>query len=97
MVGEIRDEETALIAFRAAMTGHLVLSTLHTNDAVATLRGCSTWAWPLTWCPLPCWGFSPSGWCEIAPTAGKPMGRNRPSFYNGTPIGPRSWVPWANF
>ena len=37
MVGEIRDEETALIAFRAAMTGHLVLSTLHTNDAAATI------------------------------------------------------------
>jgi type IV pilus assembly protein PilB len=37
MVGEIRDEDTASIAFRAALTGHLVLSTLHTNDAVATL------------------------------------------------------------
>ncbi len=34
MVGEIRDLETAQIAARAAMTGHLVLSTLHTNDAV---------------------------------------------------------------
>ncbi|MFC4767990.1 GspE/PulE family protein [Effusibacillus consociatus] len=33
MVGEIRDKETAEIAFRAALTGHLVLSTLHTNDA----------------------------------------------------------------
>lgn len=33
MVGEIRDEETAEIAVRAATTGHLVLSTLHTNDA----------------------------------------------------------------
>ena len=33
MVGEIRDEETAAIAFQAAQTGHLVLSTLHTNDA----------------------------------------------------------------
>lgn len=33
MVGEIRDEETAYIAVNAAMTGHLVLSTLHTNDA----------------------------------------------------------------
>lgn len=33
MVGEIRDEETAQIATRAAITGHLVLSTLHTNDA----------------------------------------------------------------
>ena len=35
MVGEIRDEETAQIALRAAMTGHLVLSTLHTNDALS--------------------------------------------------------------
>lgn len=37
MVGEIRDKETAEIATHAAMTGHLVLSTLHTNDAVTTL------------------------------------------------------------
>ncbi|MBU1038652.1 GspE/PulE family protein [Patescibacteria group bacterium] len=37
MVGEIRDLETAEIAIHAAMTGHLVLSTLHTNDAVGTL------------------------------------------------------------
>ena len=37
MVGEIRDPETAEIAIKAAQTGHLVLSTLHTNDAPATL------------------------------------------------------------
>jgi len=37
MVGEIRDTETAEIAVKAAQTGHLVLSTLHTNDAPATL------------------------------------------------------------
>src|SRR5512135_847189 len=37
MVGEIRDLETADIAIKAAQTGHLVLSTLHTNDAAATL------------------------------------------------------------
>lgn len=37
MVGEIRDSETAEIAIHSAMTGHLVLSTLHTNDAVGTL------------------------------------------------------------
>ncbi|PIR03698.1 MAG: hypothetical protein COV59_04475 [Candidatus Magasanikbacteria bacterium CG11_big_fil_rev_8_21_14_0_20_39_34] len=37
MVGEIRDQETAEIAIHAAMTGHLVLSTLHTNDAPTTL------------------------------------------------------------
>jgi MSHA biogenesis protein MshE len=36
MVGEMRDQETAEIGLRAAMTGHLVLSTLHTNDAVST-------------------------------------------------------------
>ncbi|MFA6486454.1 MAG: ATPase, T2SS/T4P/T4SS family [Candidatus Magasanikbacteria bacterium] len=37
MVGEIRDQETAEIAIQAAMTGHLVLATLHTNDATTTL------------------------------------------------------------
>ncbi len=35
MVGEIRDQETAQLAIRAALTGHLVLSTLHTNDAAS--------------------------------------------------------------
>ncbi|HLB30471.1 MAG TPA: GspE/PulE family protein [Gammaproteobacteria bacterium] len=38
LVGEIRDEETAEIAVRAAMTGHLVLSTLHTNNAISTIN-----------------------------------------------------------
>ena len=37
MVGEIRDKETAEIAVQAAMTGHLVLSTLHTNDALSAV------------------------------------------------------------
>ncbi|MFA6992232.1 MAG: GspE/PulE family protein, partial [Candidatus Gracilibacteria bacterium] len=37
MVGEIRDEETAGIAINSALTGHLVLATLHTNDAASTL------------------------------------------------------------
>jgi MSHA biogenesis protein MshE len=36
LVGEMRDQETAEIGLRAAMTGHLVLSTLHTNDAIST-------------------------------------------------------------
>lgn len=37
MIGEIRDYETAEIAMRASITGHLVLSTLHTNDSIATV------------------------------------------------------------
>ncbi len=37
LVGEMRDSETALIAFQASITGHLVFSTLHTNDAVSTV------------------------------------------------------------
>jgi type IV pilus assembly protein PilB len=37
MIGEMRDTETASIAIRAAITGHLVLSTLHTNDSVSSI------------------------------------------------------------
>ena len=52
MVGEIRDFETAEIAVKAALTGHLVLSTLHTNDApVAPSPACSTWASSRSWSP----------------------------------------------
>lgn len=38
LIGEIRDSETAQIAVRAAITGHLVLSTIHTNDALSTIE-----------------------------------------------------------
>jgi general secretion pathway protein E len=38
MIGEIRDLETAQIAVQAALTGHMVLSTLHTNDAASTIN-----------------------------------------------------------
>jgi len=37
LVGEIRDSETAIVALRAALTGHLVLSTLHTNDSITAV------------------------------------------------------------
>ena len=38
MVGEVRDTETASIAIKAALTGHLVLSTIHTNDSASTVQ-----------------------------------------------------------
>ena len=37
MIGEIRDQETLEIAIKAALTGHLVISTLHTNDAISAI------------------------------------------------------------
>jgi len=43
MVGEIRDTETAQIAVLAALTGHLVFSTLHTNDAASALTRMGSW------------------------------------------------------
>jgi len=43
MIGEIRDNETAKIAVRASITGHLVLSTLHTNDALSTMNVFLVW------------------------------------------------------
>ena len=51
MVGEIRDLETAEIAIKAAQTGHMVLSTLHTNSAAETLTRLRKHGrtGPLTW------------------------------------------------
>jgi len=49
MVGEIRDGETADIAVRAALTGHLILSTLHTNDAASAIGRCWTWMSSRSW------------------------------------------------
>ncbi len=47
LVGEIRDPETAKIAVQAAMTGHLVLSTLHTNDAIGAIPRLKDFGLPL--------------------------------------------------
>ena len=50
LVGEIRDSESAEIALRAAMTGHMVLSTLHTNDAVGSALRLIDMGWmPIWW------------------------------------------------
>ena len=37
MIGEIRDQETLEIAIKAALTGHMVISTLHTNDSISAI------------------------------------------------------------
>ena len=98
MVGEIRDLETAQIAVQAALTGHLVLSTLHTNDAPsARSRGCSTWAWRRSWSlPRSRWS-SPSGWCAVVCTGcvhehALPAAALRAAGWDGTPFVTRQGV-----
>jgi type IV pilus assembly protein PilB len=48
LVGEIRDEETATLAFQASLTGHLVLSTVHANDAISVVNRLQTLGVPLS-------------------------------------------------
>ena len=68
MVGEIRDLETADMAIQAALTGHLVLSTLHTNDAPSACRPiCSTPRCSASW---------RNGWCARCAR----IARNRPRY-----------------
>jgi len=75
MIGEIRDSETAELAFRAAQTGHLVLSTLHTNDALGAVTrlkdlgvdkpsGRTRTRWPWTRWPSCARGARPSTSCS---------------------------------
>jgi general secretion pathway protein E len=65
MVGEIRDEETAQMAVQAALTGHLVFSTVHTRDAAGAIMRSSGW-WSSRWsdsCSRACSeASSPSAW-----------------------------------
>ena len=46
MLGEIRDAQTAQMAIRASLTGHLVLSTIHTNSAIGTISRLVIWGCP---------------------------------------------------
>ena len=60
MIGEIRDEETARIGIRAALTGVLVFSTLHGRTRPAPSATCTTSASPATSSPAACWQSSHS-------------------------------------
>lgn len=60
MVGEMRDLETTEIAIRAALTGHLVFSTLHTNDAVGGITRLLDMGWNHFWSDRPFVPLSPS-------------------------------------
>ena len=51
LVGEMRDDETAQMGIQASLTGHLVFSTLHTNDAPVLLHAWSIWVFPIIWSP----------------------------------------------
>ena len=53
LVGETRDLETAKTALEAALTGHLVLTTLHCNDAPSAVAGCRRWGWKPSCSVLP--------------------------------------------
>ena len=63
MIGEIRDFETAQIAIQASLTGHLVLATLHTNDAASAVTRLIDMGWSPSCCRPHCWACWPSGWC----------------------------------
>ena len=76
MIGEIRDAETAEIAVHAALTGHLVFSTLHTNDAAGAITRLLEMGWRTTSCHQVCWQLWPSAWCGwCARTVTKSMSR----------------------
>lgn len=62
LVGEIRDGETAQIAVQASLTGHLVLSTLHTNSAAGALSRLQDMGIPPFCFPPHYWLFWPSDW-----------------------------------
>jgi type II secretory ATPase GspE/PulE/Tfp pilus assembly ATPase PilB-like protein len=62
MVGEMRDAETAHMGIEASLTGHLVLSTLHTNSAPETLTRVLDIGSIRSTLPMRCWGCWRSGW-----------------------------------
>ena len=89
LVGEIRDQETAVISIEAALTGHMVLATLHTNSAAARRCVWSRWASSPSWSPRrspPSW---PSAWPDgCACTARSPT--SPPKRTSWRPVGRRT-------
>jgi general secretion pathway protein E len=63
MIGEIRDFETAQIAIQASLTGHLVLATLHTNDAASAVTRLTDMGVEPFLLSARCWACWPSAWC----------------------------------
>ncbi len=63
LVGEMRDNETVEIGLRGAITGHLVLTTLHTNDAVTSALRLIDMGPQVIWWRARCGPWWPSGWC----------------------------------
>ncbi len=83
MIGEIRDLETAEMAIQAALTGHLVLSTLHTNDAPSAITRLLELGVPYYLLKRPCWVSWRSAWC--APCARTARRRRRSTSRTGRP------------
>ena len=72
LVGEIRDRETAEIATQAALTGHLVLTSLHANDSVSRCCGFETWGFPPIWPSPPQRGSLLNGWSARRARSARP-------------------------
>jgi len=81
MVGEIRDYETAEIGVKAALTGHLVLSTLHTNDAPSTISRLLNMAWSPSWSRPPRTSSWRSDWPAASANPARRSSRCRPRHW----------------
>ena len=95
MVGEIRDADTARIAIEAALTGHLVLSTLHTNDAPSAItrrRGRRVFGPPSPASPAPP-AASPSPAARSAPPGAAPSAPAGPSRFRSSAPDPATRAP----
>jgi len=80
MVGEIRDLETAEIAIQASLTGHLVFSTLHTNDSAGSFTRLLDMGWSRSWWGRPSRLSLLNAWCvSSAVPARRPLRPRRNS------------------